>query len=32
MESIFNRITQDYNAGPLTLAEKNYLASLWGVN
>lgn len=32
MESIFNRITQDYNAGHLTLAEKNYLASLWGVN
>ena len=32
MESIFNKITQDYNAGHLTLAEKNYLASLWGVN
>ena len=32
MESIFNRITQDYNAGHLTLAEKNYLASLWGAN
>ena len=32
MESIFNKITQDYNAEHLTLEEKNYLASLWGVN
>lgn len=32
MESLFEKITQDYNAGHLTLEEKNYLASLWGVN